>query len=106
MNNTKTTKVKHEDATHWIDLTPASEKLLIDYADDAGNWGGRPLVGGNVGGEPADKGNLTDLKIKGLVETDTDPTDRPDLAWLSFTPLGIKFLKTVRPDEDWSSLDY
>lgn len=42
-----------------ITLTPRSPELFFDYARDAGNWGGTPLVGGNVGGGREDNGNLS-----------------------------------------------
>lgn len=67
-----------------ITLTPASLALFLAYAKDAKNWNGTPLVGGNVGASPADKGNLTDLKTKGLVETFRDD----GCTWLEFTDAG------------------
>jgi hypothetical protein len=69
-------------------LTPASLALFLAYANDAGNWSGTPLVGGNVGDKPADKGNLTDLKKAGLVKTFQDDDNRK-LSWLEFTPAGV-----------------
>lgn len=66
-------------------LTPASLKLFLEYADDAGNWNGTPLVGGNVGGSARDRGNLTHLKISGLITTDRDE----GCTWVSFTAAGI-----------------
>jgi hypothetical protein len=65
-------------------ITEASKSLFIAYAEDAGNWGGNPLVGGNVGDAPADKGNLTQLKKAGLVRTEIEEGN----AWLFFTTLG------------------
>jgi len=53
-------------------LTPASHEAFMAYAKDADNWGGNPLVGGNVGGGREERGNLTDLKRKGLIETFED----------------------------------
>lgn len=53
-------------------LTARSLELFLDYARDADNWGGTPLVGGNVGGSPADNGNLTQLKQEGLIQTGDD----------------------------------
>lgn len=55
-----------------ITLTPRSLELFLAYAADAGNWGGCPLVGGNVGGGREDTGNLTHLKKAGLITTYTD----------------------------------
>lgn len=67
-----------------IELTEASKALFLAYAKDAGNWGGTPLVGGNVGGRKQDAGNLTDLKKKGLLST----FESDGLEWVSFTNLG------------------
>jgi hypothetical protein len=50
-------------------ITDRSLKLFMDFANDAGNWGGEPLIGGNVGGSKEDNGNLTQLKRAGLIET-------------------------------------
>lgn len=65
-------------------ITQRSLELFLDYAKDAGNWSGTPLVGGNVGGSKEDNGNLTQLKQAGLVKTWTDE----GLVWLSFTAEG------------------
>lgn len=54
------------------DITPRSLELFLNYARDAGNWGGTPLVGGNVGGSREDAGNLTQLKKAGLIFTGED----------------------------------
>jgi hypothetical protein len=70
-----------------IELTEASKALFLAYAKDAGNWSGTPMVGGNVGGSKEDRGNLTDLKKKGLIATFRDE----GLDWISFTPLGVEF---------------
>jgi hypothetical protein len=70
-----------------ITLTEASLALFTAYAKDAGNWGGTPMVGGNVGGSKQDAGNLTDLKKKGLVTT----FDSDGCEWVSFTPAGVEF---------------
>lgn len=68
-------------------VTATSMELFLAYAKDAGNWGGTPLVGGNVGGNAkAQRGNLTQLKKAGLIETFTD--DRND--FLSFTDYGME----------------
>jgi hypothetical protein len=49
-------------------------KLFRLYAEDAGNWGGMPLVNGNVTllGEKEDRGLLTHLKRAGLITTIAD----------------------------------
>lgn len=76
-----------------VNLTDASRKLFLDLARDAGNWSGTPLFGGNVGDEVADKGNLTDLKVKGLVTTfaERNGKGQPMLSWVEFTPAGRAF---------------
>ena len=68
-------------------LTADSLKLFLAYAKDARNWGGMPLVGGNVGGSKQDAGNLTDLKKAKLVTTCTDE----GCQWIIFTALGREF---------------
>ncbi len=66
-------------------LTDRSLELFLAYADDAGNWDGQPLVGGNVGGSKEARGNLTQLKRAGLITTTKDGGD----IWLSFTATGV-----------------
>ena len=45
-------------------ITEQSKTLFIAYVNDASNWCGLPMVGGNVdiNGVNIDKGNLTHLK--------------------------------------------
>lgn len=66
-------------------ITEASLALFLLYAEDAGNWSGTPLVGGNVGGSKEDRGNLTQLKRAGLITTFVDE----GFAWVIFTPAGV-----------------
>lgn len=66
------------------DLTPASEALFLELARDAGNWGGTPLLDGNVSTDAASRGNLTDLKVKGLITTFRDE----GCTWVDFTRAG------------------
>ena len=75
-----------------LDITPRSLDLFLAYARDAANWGGSPLVGGNVGGTQEDRGNLTQLKQVGLIETwvDREP-GMPPCTWIEFTPAGREF---------------
>lgn len=65
-------------------ITTQSLKVFLAYAEDAGNWSGVPLVGGNVGGSKEERGNLTQLKRAGLIETDVDE----GCTWLYFTDAG------------------
>jgi len=67
-----------------INITEASKALFVAYAKDAGNWGGCPLVGANVGGSKEERGNLTQLKRAGLVIT----THADGEKWVEFTPAG------------------
>ncbi|HKD62354.1 MAG TPA: hypothetical protein VKB47_17960 [Terracidiphilus sp.] len=67
-----------------MQITETSRQLLKRYAEDAGNWSGMPLVGGNVGGSKEDRGNLTQLKRAGLITTDVDE----GCTWLIFTAAG------------------
>lgn len=68
-----------------LNITSQSLDLFLAYARDAGNWSGNPPVGGNVGGSKEDRGNLTQLKRAGLIETFV--SDK--LTWISFTPAGV-----------------
>lgn len=66
-------------------ITAQSLALLLAYAQDAGNWSGQPLVGGNVGGSKEDRGNLTQLKRAKLITTSIDE----GLTWVKFTEAGV-----------------
>lgn len=67
-----------------IQITEQSMVLFLAYANDADNWGGTPCVGCNVGGSKEDRGNLTQLKKAGLIETWTDEGN----TWIRFTKEG------------------
>ena len=66
-------------------ITATSLQLFLAYAKDAANWNGTPLVGGNVGGTKEDRGNLTQLKQAGLLETFRDDGH----LWVEFTHAGV-----------------
>lgn len=68
-------------------ITSTSHDLFLAYARDAGNWAGTPLVGGNVGGTLAERGNLTQLKQAGLISTFADRGD----VFIRFTPAGLAY---------------
>jgi hypothetical protein len=74
-----------------IKVTDLSKALFVAYANDAGNWSGNPLVGGNVGGSKEDRGNLTQLKKQGLITTHRDE----GCDWISFTPLGRAYAASL-----------
>nr|AKH48109.1 hypothetical protein [uncultured marine virus] len=65
-------------------IAPATLARFVQYAEDAGNWGGSPLVGGNVGGDAADKGFVLNMKKAGLVTTCADD----GCVWIDFTDAG------------------
>lgn len=75
-----------------ITLTPGVLDRFLAYAKDAVNWGGTPLVGGNVGGDPADKGYIVNMKTAGLVTSFTDRDRRNGVVvadvFLTFTDAG------------------
>jgi len=62
----------------------------LDYfkrlAKDACNWGGSPLVGGNVKQGPAENGYLTALKKANLVTTSESDGDM----FVRFSDLGVE----------------
>ena len=90
-----------------MELTPMSKKVFVEYAKDAGNWSGSPLVGGNVRGSKSRNGNLTDLKQKGLITTWEEQREglngraRTPLVWLEFTDAGIAYAQTLGIDLTW-----
>lgn len=73
-----------------IKITETSKNVFLAYAKDADNWGGTPLVGGNVGGGRKERGNLTQLKTAGLIETWLDEGN----TWIAFTAAGKNYAKT------------
>jgi hypothetical protein len=93
------TNATTETAALLDSLTPASLALFNVIARDAGNWSGEPLVGGNFTLTAADKGNLTDLKVKGFVVTFR--SDGHD--WIGFTAKGIALAASfgLRGVDNW-----
>jgi hypothetical protein len=67
-----------------IQITEQSMALFLAYAEDTVNWNGISCVGCNVGGSKEDRGNLTQLKKAGLIETWTDEGS----TWVAFTKEG------------------
>lgn len=65
-------------------LTEQSLALFLAYAKDAGNWSGTPPVDGNVAGTAEGRGNLTQMKRRGLITTFRYDGG----AWVDFTPDG------------------
>jgi hypothetical protein len=80
-------------------LTEDVVARFLDYWRDAGNWSGEPLVGGNVGGDAADKGYLVNMKKAGLITTVTtcdriNGVIRQD-TWVVFTPKGVELARSL-----------
>ena len=72
-------------------ITAAVLERFLAYAEDANNWSGCPLVGGNVGGDPADKGLIVNMKKAGLVTTwkqRASHRGEPATVWMDFTAAG------------------
>lgn len=78
-------------------ITDRSLALFKAYAKDSGNWAGTPCVGANVPDTKEDRGNLTQLKKAGLIETWRDEPDPPNprCIWLRFTPAGVKYAREL-----------
>ena len=68
-----------------MQITEKSLQLFLAYANDAGNWSGTPLVGGNIAQTPEDNGNLTQLKKAELLKTEDDGEGN---IWIYFTEAG------------------
>jgi hypothetical protein len=58
------------------ELTPDSLKLFRYIAGEAKHWDHTPPLEGMYAMSPADKGNFTDLKKKGLLDVEEVDTDR------------------------------
>lgn len=67
-------------------LTAETFALFMAYAHDAGNWGGTPLVGGNIPSSLANNGHITNIKKAGLASTFKDEGNM----WMQFTPAGVE----------------
>ena len=81
-----------------MNITERSKEVFVAYAEDAGNWSGSPLVGGNVGGSKEERGNLTQLKQAGLITTFVDEGD----TWINFTDAGVAYAKELGIDTYWA----
>ena len=83
-------------------LSPNAKKLFVLYVEDSGNWGGSPMVGGNVTllGDREDRGLLTHLKRAGLITTFKDGGN----AFVEFTDEGRAYAVELGllPPERWS----
>ena len=66
-------------------ITAGTEALFRALVEDAPNWSGASLFGGNVRSFPSDKGHLTHLKKLGFVVTEIDDDKT---VWVYFTNEG------------------
>lgn len=77
------------------DVTDKSLDLFLALAEDAANWSGTPLVDVT----PAERGNLTQLKVAGLLTTQQD--ERGD-AFAYFTTAGKNLAAANDIDLSWA----
>ena len=68
-----------------MNLTQASKAMFLDFAYWAPHYNGYAMVDVLTN---AEKGNLTDLKKKGLLQTD----ESDGIEWVQFTKKGIELL--------------
>jgi hypothetical protein len=83
--------------TDTVRITRASRTLFELFAIDAPNWSGTPMLNGNVEITAAERGNLTQLKREGLIETFVSDGEK----WVQFTKKGQAYAKTIGMDLDW-----
>lgn len=84
--------------SNTANITEASLELLLELAEDAGNWSGMPPAWVTK----AQRGNLTQLKKAGLLET-TEPDERGD-AFVIFTAAGKALAGEHGVDVSWIDL--
>lgn len=85
----ETTKLAEE-------LTQGTLDVFTAYAEDAGNWGGTPLIDGNVRGSREQNGHLTDLKKKDFITTfDEYEPGCVVCTWINFTEKGEALAKEL-----------
>jgi len=78
------------------ELTKDTKALFVEYIEDAGNWSGRPLVGGNIESSMKNNGHLTDLKKKGLITTFEHEFNRGQFeTFIEWTQKGIDYARTI-----------
>jgi hypothetical protein len=80
-----------------VQITETSKELFLDFAKDAGNWAGTPLVGGNVESSKELRGNLTQLKRAKLLTTTRDE----GCTWVIFTETGKQYAAENGVDLSW-----
>jgi len=67
-----------------LPLTTETLRVFLEFAADACNWSGTPLLGGNVASTRQTTAHLTHMKRAGLVTT----FKQDGLYWLEFTTEG------------------
>lgn len=73
-----------------MDITDRSLEVFASYAEDAINWDGEPLLSGDA----AERGNLTQLKKAGLIDTFKDG----GCTWIHFTDDGRALAESMGID--------
>jgi len=73
-----------------MNITDKSLEVFASYAEDAINWDGVPLLSGDA----AERGNITQLKKAGLIETATDE----GCTWIHFTDDGKALAESMGID--------
>ena len=71
--------------TTTTNLSAESLAYFLALASDAGDWGGTPLIGGNVAQGETENGYLTACKKAGLIGTFKSDGQ----TWAKFTPQGV-----------------
>lgn len=79
------------------DLKTGSLDLFAMMWLDAPNWSGTPLIGGNFDITKEERGNLTDLKRRGLLTTSRDEDGN---IWVEFTEDGEALAADLFPPRD------
>lgn len=74
-----------------VELTPESKKLFLDLCHDYKNWGGSPVVEITS----SQRGNYTDLKKKGLVNSIYDTVNGRTVEFAQFTSEGKQLAKEL-----------
>lgn len=73
-----------------MNITDKSLEVFASYAEDAINWDGEPLLGGDA----AERGNITQLKRAGLIATFEDG----GCTWIQFTEDGKALAESMGID--------
>ena len=84
MSTTTITKLNDPQAKFIPAMTEATKTLFIELVNDAGEWDGRPLIGGNVTLTKEQRGNLTNMKRLDLITTHFCE----GCTWVTFTDKG------------------